>query len=217
MGLLTALSVNEQKATVVVWAAKWIIRSIKRSHQARRGLVSGEPCSPDSDGKVCFKWSERDVATAVRKVAIKAKEWADQVERSSPNTTSATDGATPVNAEDEPATVLTSYDLVQKDGKVVVSVDVPGFRREELSVTVLDNERVVLVKGASVQQRKKEVDVRVVLPKRCSTTDVNVTLTLGVLSIEAVMMEHEGRRVAISGGSPKMATGEFDDGWEKKL
>ncbi|KAJ3194281.1 hypothetical protein HK101_003089 [Irineochytrium annulatum] len=158
-------------------------------------------------------------------VAARVEGWSESVERANGDGSNGAN-ATAATASPPPARVVSTYDVTESDGRIIVSIDVPGLSREDLSVTVLDDERAVVVKG---EAGRRKVDVRAVLPIKCEMRALSVRLVRGVLTIEVpVVVETEGRRVEIAGSPPRVSPGrekaavvadcdEMSDGWTKQM
>ncbi|KAJ3292158.1 hypothetical protein HK104_005532 [Borealophlyctis nickersoniae] len=91
------------------------------------------------------------------------------------------------------------------DNRYAVTLDLPGIKKEDLTVSVVDEERNVIVKGSTTRDVdvdgkvwKREVDARVVLPRNVDVGSVTARMEDGVLRVEGGKREFEGRRIDVA-------------------
>ncbi|KAI8847904.1 hypothetical protein BC829DRAFT_433631 [Chytridium lagenaria] len=87
--------------------------------------------------------------------------------------------------------------------RMSVEVDVPGIKKEELLVTVIEEDRAILVKGKveanpELGRRERVVEARVYLPRKTDLSDVNAVYEDGVLRVETGKKDYEGRKIPIA-------------------
>ncbi|KAJ3117066.1 hypothetical protein HDU96_007984 [Phlyctochytrium bullatum] len=202
------------KIAVVVIAVKWFTKDKKRR----------ETCAV-RDGRTCVKvkWDEKDITHNVKEGIKKASEWISEYERrrglNTPTPTpaataaaAATSAVFPATPSTPPAYTITDFTTEESASSFAIHIDVPGFRRDEIAVTVLDLEREVVVTGDS-KERGRKVDVRVKVPRACELGRVAARTGLGVLVVEVPKSEFEGRKVEVAGPTGEKAASE--EGWEK--
>ncbi|KAJ3036346.1 hypothetical protein HDV00_002819 [Rhizophlyctis rosea] len=87
----------------------------------------------------------------------------------------------------------------------LLEVDVAGIRKSDLIISVLDEERAVLVKGKTSSGEKdvngneveREVDARFEFPRDADVGGVEARVVDGVLRVEAAKKVCEGRRIYV--------------------
>ncbi|KAJ3193747.1 hypothetical protein HK101_004249 [Irineochytrium annulatum] len=90
------------------------------------------------------------------------------------------------------------------DGRVGVEIDVPGVKKDELVVSVVEGPRgYVVVKGESKGdenrgRRGRSVERRVEMPRMSDLGDVKATCEDGVLRVEVGKKDFEGRRIPVA-------------------
>jgi HSP20 family molecular chaperone IbpA len=90
--------------------------------------------------------------------------------------------------------------------RLSVEIDVPGMKKEDLTVSVVEDEKVLIVKGVTkgdetIGRLERKVDARISLPRMVNLKDnesVKASMEDGVLRVEAVKSSVEGRRVPIN-------------------
>ncbi|KAJ3412675.1 hypothetical protein HDV05_000366 [Chytridiales sp. JEL 0842] len=101
-----------------------------------------------------------------------------------------------------PVTIIqekTDESTSMKPSRVSIEIDVPGLQKKDLQVSVLDDERVLLVKGHS-KERERSVEARVRLPKGVDPKEGSFTAKMegdGVLRVETVKKSVFGRVINI--------------------
>ncbi|KAJ3111661.1 hypothetical protein HDU96_005475 [Phlyctochytrium bullatum] len=87
--------------------------------------------------------------------------------------------------------------------RLSVEIDVPGIRKEDLNVSVVDEERTVVVKGRAEARsedgkRERVVEARIPLPATADMAGVKASYEDGVLRVEAAKRDYEGRKIPVS-------------------
>ncbi|TPX53857.1 hypothetical protein CcCBS67573_g09643 [Chytriomyces confervae] len=95
---------------------------------------------------------------------------------------------------------VTSTNL--ENGRVSLEIDVPGFNKEDVLLSVNEHESVVILKGkldgdGTRGKRERSVDARIALPKNADLSDLKAKLENGVLRVDVGKREFEGKRVQI--------------------
>ncbi|KAJ3054427.1 hypothetical protein HK097_001832 [Rhizophlyctis rosea] len=90
------------------------------------------------------------------------------------------------------------------NGKYTLEIEVPGLKKEDLVVSVVDEDKGIVLKGASVGEkdvngnlRRREVDARVLLPRNADLGNMKAKLEDGVLKLTTEKKEFEGRRLVV--------------------
>ncbi|KAJ3222735.1 hypothetical protein HDU81_009631 [Chytriomyces hyalinus] len=88
------------------------------------------------------------------------------------------------------------------NGRVSLEIDVPGFNKEDVLLSVNEHESVVILKGildgdATRGKRERSVDARIPLPKNADVSDLRAKMENGVLRVDVGKREFEGKRVQI--------------------
>ncbi|KAJ3207464.1 hypothetical protein HDU67_007452 [Dinochytrium kinnereticum] len=86
--------------------------------------------------------------------------------------------------------------------RMSVEVDVPGIHKEDIVVSVVEEERAILVKGkaeanAELGKGERSVETRVYMPRKTDMSDVRASYENGVLRVEAGKKDYEGRKIPI--------------------
>ncbi|KAI8828420.1 hypothetical protein BJ741DRAFT_424892 [Chytriomyces cf. hyalinus JEL632] len=95
---------------------------------------------------------------------------------------------------------VTSTNLA--NGRVSLEIDVPGFNKEDVLLSVNEHESVVILKGkldadGARGKRERSVDARIPLPKNADLSDLKAKMENGVLRVDVGKREFEGKRVQI--------------------
>ncbi|KAJ3203426.1 hypothetical protein HDU67_010207 [Dinochytrium kinnereticum] len=209
------------KLAIVFVAVKWFFKNKDQKRIEKMGRYGRGEKRHGLIVKIGDK--ETNVGDCIKDAIKNAAEWIKENEKKSSTTPTSSSSSSTVEtlftapSNDLPAYTITDYTLTESSDKISIAVDVPGFKRDEVQVTVLDAEREILVRGSSNGAKPRKVDVKVVMPRTCDLTKLNANMSLGVLTLEVLKTEFEGRRVVVEasperrGASP--AAG--DEGWEK--
>ncbi|KAJ3101409.1 hypothetical protein HDU96_009986 [Phlyctochytrium bullatum] len=86
--------------------------------------------------------------------------------------------------------------------RLSVEIDVPGISKENLNVSVIDEERTIVVSGKAEGKvedgrRERSVEARIPLPATADMAGVRATFEDGVLRVEAAKKDHEGRKIQV--------------------
>ena len=104
-----------------------------------------------------------------------------------------------------------SVDLVDRDGEFVATVDLPGFDREDVEVSVTERRLRIAAERETVHDEEEERFLRherrhaaasrsMSLPEAVDTEHVTATMRNGVLTVTLPKLEaNESRRVEIEG------------------
>ncbi|KAI9329406.1 hypothetical protein BDR26DRAFT_872524, partial [Obelidium mucronatum] len=91
--------------------------------------------------------------------------------------------------------------------KFTLTVEVPGFSRDQLTTTVTDDTRQITVEGkqpnnaAAAATTRKPIALTVTVPRLGDLGKLNAVLQDGVLTIEIPKLERDGRVVEVHQGS----------------
>ncbi|ORY43159.1 hypothetical protein BCR33DRAFT_717895 [Rhizoclosmatium globosum] len=116
----------------------------------------------------------------------------------------------PVPAATQPTVVVPVtpvHTFKTEDKQFVLSVEVPGFSRSQLTTTITDDLRQIKVEGKN--ETRKPVELTVIVPRLGDLGGVNAVLEDGILTVVIPKVERDGRIVTV--GSAGKATG--DDGY----
>ncbi|KAI8851778.1 hypothetical protein BC829DRAFT_386006 [Chytridium lagenaria] len=182
------------KIYLIYAVAKWFLSKNQRNH-----LKSGQV-------------NKKEVAKSVRETLLIAAEWVKTIEHNEEakhlitSTISTSKTESPFK---NPSTsiLITDYSLYETLEAFTITVDLPGFRREDIQLTVIDTDREILIRGASKGAKPRKLDVKVALPRTCDLSKVSAVIAIGVLTIEVSKTEFEGRKVNVEMKG-------FEDGWE---
>ncbi|KAJ3043225.1 hypothetical protein HDV00_005545 [Rhizophlyctis rosea] len=90
------------------------------------------------------------------------------------------------------------------NGRYSLEIEVPGIRKEDLLVSVVDEDKGVVLKGVTVSEkdvngteRRREVDARVVFPRNADLGNVKAKLEDGVLKVLTEKKAFEGRKIVV--------------------
>ncbi|KAI8851779.1 hypothetical protein BC829DRAFT_386007 [Chytridium lagenaria] len=206
------------KIAVIYIAIKWFTKDKKQRVEihGRDGRLRG--CDRDARG-VVVKWDGKDFSKFVKEHILKAADWIKEQDatatRAKGSTSSTTETLFTAPSNDLPAYTITEYSISETSSAIVISVDVPGFKRDEVQLTVLDVERDILIRGASTGPKPRKLDVKVAMPRTCDLSKMSASISLGVLTIEVAKTDFEGRRVAIEMAQTNGKASPAEDGWEK--
>lgn len=74
------------------------------------------------------------------------------------------------------------YDWAHNEGKYVLSLDVPGFAKEEISVKTKENKLTVKV-SPTAKNKRQGLDATFIVPKNVDFAKVSAELTNGILDV----------------------------------
>ncbi|KAJ3022396.1 UNVERIFIED_CONTAM: hypothetical protein HDU68_009168 [Siphonaria sp. JEL0065] len=88
------------------------------------------------------------------------------------------------------------------NGRFSLEIDLPGIKKENVTLSVNEAEKVVILKGVTPAnqeegRRERTVETRVELPKTVDLSDLKASMVDGVLRVNIGKEEFEGRRVQL--------------------
>ncbi|KAI8613943.1 hypothetical protein BC830DRAFT_1129666 [Chytriomyces sp. MP71] len=86
-----------------------------------------------------------------------------------------------------------------------LTVDIPGFKRGEVTLTVTDDTRVITIAGASAT--RNPMDFKLVVPRLGDLRRVAASMEDGVLTVVVPKLERDGRVVEVSAGGYGVVAG----------
>jgi HSP20 family protein len=88
-------------------------------------------------------------------------------------------------------------EIEEKDDKLIVNVDIPGFSKKDIEVVIIENVLKIEAKNHNEDQ-KREYSRTITLPSKVETENVDGFYKNGVLTLEMPKIkELEGKKVEI--------------------
>ncbi|KAI8612969.1 hypothetical protein BC830DRAFT_1083004 [Chytriomyces sp. MP71] len=104
--------------------------------------------------------------------------------------------ATAASRTEQPKpTVCPTHTFVDNAKSFTLTVDVPGFKRGEIALTVTDDTRLITVAGTS--QTRNPVELKLVVPRLGDLKSVVATVEDGVLTVVVPKLERDGHVVEV--------------------
>ncbi|KAJ3084709.1 hypothetical protein HK102_000578 [Quaeritorhiza haematococci] len=167
----------------------------------------------------------RRIFTAVnvkaRELLTFASDWANEILNRQNITPNSPTGATsPLLSNLIPTT--TKYYTTETDGRYQLVVDVPGLRRNDIHVTVLDDVRKLIVKGSktvgAAQHQSggssgtgtgtgstssgptRSVELAIQVPRKIDLASLSANVEDGILTVSAPILTVDGRSIPVHDG-----------------
>ncbi|KAJ3070924.1 hypothetical protein HDU98_006060 [Podochytrium sp. JEL0797] len=189
MGLITFVI----KAAIFVWAAKWLVRSIKA---AKPGPWNVQYTLPKGTGHRHGNSKGKHCGIILKKSpSDEGIDFLDGLVVDTPifkfnSARLASSSSNPIRVVATPTTL--------PNGRFRFEIELPGFRKEHLTVSV--DGMNVFVKGARSESQdhgEKTVDFKLDLPENADANDLCAAMADGLLVLDVGKKSNEGRKIVI--------------------